>query len=84
MASNPTKDIDIKHHIIRELVDAKIIAVASTGTANMLADGPKKALPEPKHTTIFRRCMGAAQYIVACTCTVTELVLVTGITEYVK
>jgi hypothetical protein len=60
MASNRTKHIDIKHHYIRELVDAKTVAVVSVGTAYMLADGMTKALPEPKHMMIFMRCMGAA------------------------
>jgi hypothetical protein len=60
MASNRTKHIDIKHHYIRELVDAKTLAVVSVGTADMLADGLTKALPEPKHRIIFMRCMRAA------------------------
>jgi hypothetical protein len=60
MASNRTKHIDIKHHYIRELVDAKTVAVVSVGTADMLADGLTKALPEPQHRMIFGRCMGAA------------------------
>jgi phosphoribosylamine-glycine ligase len=60
MASNMTKHIDIKHHSIRELVDAKTIAVTSVGTSDMLVDGVTKALPEPKHTMIIKRCMGAA------------------------
>jgi hypothetical protein len=59
MASNRTKHIDIKHHYIRELVDAKIVAVISMGTSVMLADGLTKVLPKPKHTMIFKRCMGA-------------------------
>jgi hypothetical protein len=59
MASNRTKHIDIKHHYIRELVDARIVAVVSVVTADMLADGLTKAVPEPNHTMIFRRCMGA-------------------------
>jgi hypothetical protein len=59
MASNKTKHIDIKHHFIRELVDAKIVAVVLVGTADMLVDGLTKALPEPKQTMIFMRCMGA-------------------------
>jgi hypothetical protein len=40
-------------------VDAKTVAVVSVGTTDMLADGLTKALPEPKHTMIFKRCMGA-------------------------
>jgi phosphoribosylamine-glycine ligase len=60
MASNRTKHIDIKHHYIRELVDAKTVAIVLVGTADMLAIGLTKALPEPKHMMIFRRCMGAA------------------------
>jgi hypothetical protein len=59
MASNMTKHIDIKHHYIRELVDAKKVAAISMGTTYMLADGLTKALPEPKHTMIFMRCMRA-------------------------
>jgi hypothetical protein len=59
IASNKKKHIDIKHHYIRELVDAKTAAVVSVGTSNMLADGLTKALPEPGHTMIFKRCMGA-------------------------
>ena len=61
MASNMTKHIDVKHHYIRELVAAKTVAVALVGTADMLADALTKALLEPKHIMIFRRCMGAAQ-----------------------
>jgi hypothetical protein len=39
MASNMTKHIHIKHRRnIRELVDARIIAVVSLDTANMLED----------------------------------------------
>jgi hypothetical protein len=58
MASNMTKHIE--HHYIRELVNAKTIAVVSVVTADMLAYGMTKALPEPKHAMIFMRCMGAA------------------------
>jgi hypothetical protein len=57
MVSNMTKHIDIKHHYIQ---DAKTIAVISVGTLDMLGDGLTTALPEPKHTMIFKRCMGAA------------------------
>jgi hypothetical protein len=60
MASNRTKHTDINHHCIRELVDARTFAVVFVRTADMLADGLTKALPEPKHTMIFMRCMGAA------------------------
>jgi hypothetical protein len=59
MVSNKMKHIDIKHHYIRELIDAKTTAVVSIGTADMLAGELTKALPEPKHTMIFKRCMGA-------------------------
>jgi hypothetical protein len=59
MASKRTKHIDIKHQYIRELVDAKTIAVVSVGATDMLAYGLTKALPEPKHTMIFMRSMGA-------------------------
>jgi hypothetical protein len=59
MASNMTKHIDIKHHGIREMVDAKTIAGLSVGSTNMQAYGPTKALPEPKHIMIFKGCMGA-------------------------
>jgi type II secretory pathway pseudopilin PulG len=47
MASNKAKHIDIKHYYIRELVDAKTVAVISVGTADMLADGLTKALLLP-------------------------------------
>jgi hypothetical protein len=60
MGSNMTKHIHIKHHYIRELVDAKRVAVVLVGTANMMVDGLTKALPEPKHIMILMRCMGAA------------------------
>jgi hypothetical protein len=60
MASTKTKHIDIKHHYIRELLDARTVAVLSVGTTKTHADGLTKALPEPKHTMIFMRCMGAA------------------------
>jgi hypothetical protein len=59
MASNRTKHIDIKQYYIRELLDAKTIAVVSVGTADMLVNGLTKALPEPKLKMIFWRCMGA-------------------------
>jgi hypothetical protein len=59
MASKRTKHIDIKHHYSRELVDAKIVALVSVGTTNMMADGLTKALPDPKHAMIFKLCMGA-------------------------
>jgi hypothetical protein len=55
-----TKHIDIKHRYIRELVDAKTVAVIYVGTSNMLGDALTHALPEPKHTMIFKRCMGPA------------------------
>jgi hypothetical protein len=38
------------HDIIRHVV----------GTTDMLAYALTKALPEAKHTMIFKRCMGAA------------------------
>jgi hypothetical protein len=60
MASNTTKHIDIKHHYIRELVDARTFVLVSVGPVDMLADGLTKAIPEPKHTMIFQRRMGAA------------------------
>jgi hypothetical protein len=60
MASNMKNHIDIKHHYIRELVDARTVAVVSMGAADMLAYGLTKGLPEPKHTIIFMRCMEAA------------------------
>jgi hypothetical protein len=60
MALNMTKHIDIKLHYIREPVDAKTIAVVSMNTADVLAGGITKALPERKHTISFKRCMGAA------------------------
>jgi hypothetical protein len=59
MASKKAKHIDIKHHYIRELADAKIAAIVLVGTTYMLAGGLTKALPEPKDTMIFKRCMGA-------------------------
>jgi hypothetical protein len=42
------------------MVDARTFDVVSVGTADMLADGITKAMPEPKHTMIFKRSMGAA------------------------
>jgi phosphoribosylamine-glycine ligase len=60
MASNMTNNIYIKHHYIRELADARTIAVVSVGTADMLANGLTKALAEPKHMMTCMRCMGAA------------------------
>jgi hypothetical protein len=42
MASHTTTHIDIRHHYIRELVDARTIAVISIQTPDMLADGPTK------------------------------------------
>jgi hypothetical protein len=60
MAYNMTKHIDIKHHYTRHLADARTIAVVSAGATDMLADGPTKALPEPKYTVIFMPGLGAA------------------------
>jgi hypothetical protein len=60
MASRRTKHVDIKKHYIRGLVDVRTVAIVLDGTACMLANGLTKALPEPKHTMIFKRCMGAA------------------------
>jgi hypothetical protein len=60
MASNMTKHININHYYIRDLVDARTIAVVSMSTTDMLLDGLTKALLEPKHTMIVMRCMGAA------------------------
>jgi hypothetical protein len=54
------KYIDIKHHYIGEVANARTVAVQSVGTADMLEDGLTKALPEPKHTMTFKRYMGAA------------------------
>jgi hypothetical protein len=34
--------------------------IVSVGTTDMLANGLTEALPEPKHTMNFRRCMGAS------------------------
>jgi hypothetical protein len=45
MASNKTKHIDIKHHYIREVVDAKTFATVSVGTLDMMAYGLTMALP---------------------------------------
>jgi hypothetical protein len=56
----PLRRRDIKYHYIWELVDAKTVADISVGTSDMLEDGMTKALPEPKHKMIFKRCMGAA------------------------
>jgi hypothetical protein len=58
-ASNITKHIDIKHHHIQELVDVKNAVVVSVGTTYMRADALTKAMPEPKHTKIFKRCTEA-------------------------
>jgi hypothetical protein len=60
MALTTTKHIDIKYHYIMELVNVITIAFVSIGTADKLADGPTKVLPEPKHTMIFKRCIEAA------------------------
>jgi hypothetical protein len=65
IASNMTKHSDIKHHYIREHVDAKTVAVISVGMSDMLTDSLTKALPKPKHTMIFKRCMGAAPSLLA-------------------
>jgi hypothetical protein len=60
VVSNIKKHIDIKHHYIRELVDAMTLAVKLVCTTYMLAGGLTKARPKPKHTMIFMRCMGTA------------------------
>ena len=61
MAPSMTKHIDINHRYTRELVDAKTIEVVLVDTTNMLAYGLTKALPEPKHTMIFKRCTAARE-----------------------
>jgi hypothetical protein len=43
MASNTTKHIDIKHHWIREMVDAKTIAVRRHGVGRWNDEGPTRA-----------------------------------------
>jgi hypothetical protein len=58
MASNKIKRIDIKHHYIRELVDARTIADLSVGMACMVAYGLIKALPEPKYMMILGAAWG--------------------------
>jgi hypothetical protein len=58
MASHMTKHIDIRHHYARELIDARTIAAISIPTWDMLANGFTKALPQPKHTMLFKRCLG--------------------------
>jgi hypothetical protein len=59
MPSHRTKHIDIRHHYTRELVDARTIAVISIPNSDMLADGMTKALPQPKYTMLFKRCLGS-------------------------
>lgn len=44
-----TKHVDIKHHYIRELVEANTINLTYISTADMLADVLTKALPRDKH-----------------------------------
>jgi hypothetical protein len=87
LASNPNKashrikHIVVRHHYTRELVDARITAVISIPTSDMLTDGITKALPQCKHTILFKRCVGSyawnmmvndleriSQYIGTCTC----------------
>jgi hypothetical protein len=59
MALHMTKHIDIRHHYTRELVNARTIAVISISTSYILADALTKALPQPKHTMLFKRCLGS-------------------------
>ena len=53
MAENPTlqqrtKHIDVRHHVIRDLVKQRIIKINYCQTNSMLADILTKALPKPK------------------------------------
>jgi hypothetical protein len=59
MASHMTKHIDIRHHYTRDLVDARIIAVISIPTSDMLGHGLTKDVPQPKYTMLFKRCLGS-------------------------
>jgi hypothetical protein len=59
MASHMTKHIDIRLQCTKELVDAHTIAVVSIPTSDMLADGVTKAFLQPKHTMLFKRCLGS-------------------------
>jgi hypothetical protein len=61
MASRMTKNIDIRHYYYtREPVDARTMAVVSIPTSNIMDDGIIKALPQPKHTMLFNRCLGSS------------------------
>jgi hypothetical protein len=58
--ANSPSTIDIHHHYIIELVDARTIAVISIPNSDMLiANGLTKALPQPKHTMMSKRCLGS-------------------------
>jgi kynurenine formamidase len=59
MASHMTMHIDIRHHFTRGLVNVRTIAVISIPTSDMLTDGLTKALPQPKHTILFKLCLGS-------------------------
>jgi transposase InsO family protein len=49
-----TKHVDIKHHYIRELVEAGTVNLAYVSTADMVADVLTKALPREKHEQCCR------------------------------
>ncbi|KAK4685970.1 putative transposase, partial [Tremellales sp. Uapishka_1] len=55
LAHNPTthqrtKHIDIKHHIIRDLINRKVVTLEYVATGRQEADLLTKALPGPRHT----------------------------------
>jgi hypothetical protein len=59
MASHMAKHIDFRNYYTREVVDARTIVVISLPTSDMLGDGVTKALLQPKHTMLIKRCLGS-------------------------
>lgn len=55
LALNPgthqrTKHIDIKHHLIRELIEENVVSLRYVQSRHQLADIFTKGLPKPRHT----------------------------------
>lgn len=61
LSENPTfharsKNIDIRHHFIRELLKRKKLVLRHVSTDKQIADMLTKGLPKPKHEWCVRNC----------------------------